>query len=521
MREIKIPYATQKRTDNLEKHLIQLVDDGKPTLLDQSVNYRAFITYNGSLVTPTGIELTIQDNQLVLDSAKLDFPAGIYRFEIWAEKDGQRAIYPDTGMKRLVINANATDLPNGTVTSLTLDEFIEQFKEAIKGIEGQGPNADISIDVAKRTITINGKSLTIPEPVDLSGLASKDDISGLVKQTELAEYVKKNDLPDLTGYAKMSDLPDLTGYAKMSDLPSVTDLVNKSELANYAKKSEIPSTPDLTPYETKENAEKTYATKQALADIQLTPGKDGENGKSAYDIAKEHGYTDTEENWLKSLHGRDGIDGKSGQNGVNGLSAYEVAQKNGFSGTEQEWLDSLKGKDGQDADDVDLSNYATKDDLKTVTSNTTRHAPTAWTLDRTTNPWTIWFDNGCGLQFLDYSTAPTVYGYGFSVNTQNTKIDAWPLMGTIISASRGTLTLDNISKLHGSADYWGPNTTVINPIKTDASNYDWSNVYFNDEDRAKSDDYHYNRQRNIFRVMYELGIWSIDDIKPFGLTNKG
>lgn len=426
MREIKIPYITQKRTDNLEKYLIQLIDDGKPTLLDQSVNYRAFITYNGSLVTPTGIELTIQDNQLVLDSAKLDFPAGIYRFEIWAEKDGQRAIYPDTGMKRLVINANAIDLPNGTVTSLTLDEFVKEFREATK----QGPNADISIDIDRRTITINGKSLTIPEPVDLGGLASKDDIAGLVKQTELAEYVKKN------------DLPDLTGYAKMSDLPSVTDLVNKSELANYAKKSDLPVIPDLTPFLKTADADKKFATKSEI------PSLDG------------------------------------------------YARK------------------------TDLSNYATKDDLKTVTSNTTRHAPTAWTLDRTTNPWTIWFDNGCGLQFLDYSTTPTVYGYGFSVNTQNTKIDAWPLMGTIISASRGTLTLDNISKLHGSADYWGPNTTVINPIKTDASNYDWSNVYFNDEDRAKSDDYHYNRQRNIFRVMYELGIWSIDDIKPFGLTKK-
>lgn len=430
MREIKIPYVAQKRTDNLEKYLIQLIDDGKPTLLDQSVNYRAFITYDGSLVTPTGIELTIQDNQLVLDSAKLDFPAGIYRFEIWAEKDGQRAIYPDTGMKRLAINANAIDLPNGTVTSLTLDEFVKEFREATKGIEGQGPNTDISIDVAKRTITINGKSLTIPEPVDLGGLASKDDIAGLVKQTELAEYVKKN------------DLPDLTGYAKMSDLPSVTDLVNKSELANYAKKSDLPVIPDLTPFLKTADADKKFATKSEI------PSLDG------------------------------------------------YARK------------------------TDLSNYATKDDLKTVTSNTTRHAPTAWTLDRTTNPWTIWFDNGCGLQFLDYSTVPTVYGYGFSVNTQNTNIATWPLMGTIISASRGTLTLDNISKLHGSADYWGPNTTVINPIKTDASNYDWSNVYFNDEDRAKSDDYRYNRQRNIFRVMYELGIWSIDDIKPFGLTKK-
>ena len=414
MREIKIPYITQKRTDNLEKYLIQLIDDGKPTLLDQSVNYRAFITYDGSLVTPTGIELTIQDNQLVLDSAKLDLPAGIYRFEIWAEKDGQRAIYPDTGMKRLVINANATDLPNGTVTSLTLDEFIEQFKEATKGIKGQGSNADISIDIDRRTITINGKSLTIPEPVDLSGLASKDDLAGLVKQTELAEYAKKNDLPslpnltdyvkkeelpkqpDLTKYALKSDLPDLTGYAKMSDLPSVTDLVKKSELANYA----------------------------------------------------------------------------------------------------------------------------TKDDLKTVTSNTTRHAPTAWTLDRTTNPWTIWFDNGCGLQLPDYGTNRSIYGYGFLADEWNTNLAPYPLSGVVMSASHGALTLDVISKKTGSFEYWASDTKVINPIRTDADGYDWSNVYFNDESRAKKGQNYTDRQRVMLRVMYELGIWSIDDIKPFGLTKK-
>lgn len=436
MREIKIPYVTQKRTDNLEKYLIQLIDDGKPTLLDRSVNYRAFITYDGSLVTPTGIELTIQDNQLVLDSAKLDFPAGIYRFEIWAEKDGQRAIYPDTGMKRLVINANATDLPNGTVTSLTLDKFVKEFKEATKGIKGQGPNADISIDVAKRTITINGKSLTIPEPVDLGGLASKDDIARLVKQTELAEYVKKN------------DLPDLTGYAKMSDLPSVTDLVKKSELANYAKKSDLPVIPDLTPFLKTADADKKFATKSEI------PSLDGYAKKT--DLPKE----------------------------------------------------------------PDLSNYATKDDLKTVTSNATRHAPTGWTLDRTTNPWTIWFDNGCGLQISDYATMATIYGYGFSANAQNTILDTWPLIGDIMSASHGALTLDAISKTTDHADYWGPNTKVINPIRTDAGDYDWSNVYFNDDSRAKKGQYPSDRQKVMLRVMYELGIWSIDDIKPFGLTKK-
>ena len=381
MREIKIPNVSQKRTDNSEKYLIQLIDDGKPTPLDKSVNYRAFITHDGSLVTPTGIELTIQDNQLVLDSAKLDLPAGIYHFEIWAEKDGQRAIYPNVGMKRLVINANATDLPDGTVTSLTLDEFIERFKEATKGIKGQGSNADISIDVDKRTITINGKSLTIPEPINLSGLASKDDIAGLVNQTELAEYVKKNELPSI---------------------PNMTD---------YVKKEELPKQPDL-------------------------------------------------------------------------------------------------------------SNYATKDDLKTVTSNTTRHAPTGWTLDRTTNPWTIWFDNGCGLQFPNYGTSGSLYGYGFSADERNTNLVPYPLSGVVMSASHGSLTLDVISKKTDSFEYWASDTKVINPIRTDADGYDWSNVYFNDESRAKKGQNYTDRQRVMLRVMYELGIWSIDDIKPFGLTKK-
>lgn len=304
MREIKSPNVTQKRTDNSEKYLIQLIDDGKPTLLDQSVNYLAFITCDGSLVTPAGIELTIQDNQLVLDSAKLDLPAGIYHFEIWAEKDGQRAIYPDSGMKRLVINANATDLPNGTVTSLTLDEFVKEFKNLVKDVgnssnPNQGGSIEASIDTDKRTITINGKSLTIPEPIDLSGLASKNDLAGLVKQTELAEYVKKNDLPnmpsltdyvkkeelpkqpDLTKYALKSDLPDLTGYAKMTDIPSITGLVKEAELGEYAKKSELPDlsgyalkselpvAPDLSNYAKKADIPKTpdlsgYATNESV-----------------------------------------------------------------------------------------------------------------------------------------------------------------------------------------------------------------------------------------------------------------
>ena len=190
--------------------------------------------------------------------------------------------------------------------------------------------------------------------------------------------------------------------------------------------------------------------------------------------------------------------GKTGENGKDGLSAYQVAINNGFKGTEKEWLDSLK-----------VSN-----------ESSVKHAPTGWTLDRTTNPWTIWFDNGCGLQMPDYGTVESIYGYGFSANIQNTDLATWPLIGVIMSASHGTLTLDAISKITDRADYWASDTKVINPIRTDAGDYDWSNVYFNDESRAKKGQYQSDRQKVMLRVMYELGIFSVEDLKPFGLVKK-
>ena len=198
------------------------------------------------------------------------------------------------------------------------------------------------------------------------------------------------------------------------------------------------------------------------------------------------------------MKGQIGRTGENGKDGKDGLSAYQVAINNGFKGTEKEWLDSLK-----------VSN-----------ESSARHAPIGWTLDRTTNPWTIWFDNGCGLQMPDYGTLATVYGYGFSANVQNTNLDTWPLIGGIMSASHGTLTLDAISKITDRADYWGPNTKVINPIGTDAGDYDWSNVYFNDDSRAKKGQYQSDRQKVMLRVMYELGIFSVADLKPFGLVKK-
>ncbi len=83
----------------------------------------------------------------------------------------------------------------------------------------------------------------------------------------------------------------------------------------------------------------------------------GANGKSAYDIAVDHGFVGTEIDWLLSLKGEDGIIG------VDGKSAYQIALDNGFVGTESEWLASLKGEG------VDASDYYTKTETDNALKN--------------------------------------------------------------------------------------------------------------------------------------------------------
>ena len=141
--------------------------------------------------------------------------------------------------------------------------------------------------------------------------------------------------------------------------------------------SNVPPTPDLY--------------QQLLQKIQSA--SKGTDGKSAFEIAVEHGFVGTETEWLESLKGVDGKDGvngkdgcdgrngvdglpgKDGKNGADGLpgrdgidgtdgkSAYIIAVEHGFTGTETEWLQSLKGADGRDGVTPDMSDYATKADI--------------------------------------------------------------------------------------------------------------------------------------------------------------
>lgn len=195
----------------------------------------------------------------------------------------------------------------------------------------------------------------------------------------------------------------------------------------------------------------------------------------------------------KGDRGDTGPAGERGPAGKDGKSAYQIWLNQGHTGTEQDFLNSL----------IPNSKEAV------------RHALTGWTLDRTTVPWTIWFDNGSGLQLPEYATTETVYGYGYPINLNSTDFVMWPLIPNVIAASRGTITVNKFKSKSGEFDYWSPTATVINPLQ-DASKYDWSNAFGNEGTNSGS----YGRKPVFARVMYELGIWSDADVLSLGAVRK-
>ncbi|OCW69862.1 NosD domain-containing protein [Limosilactobacillus reuteri] len=233
-----------------------------------------------------------------------DLTVGQYDVELWQGEGDDQIIYPDEGFLRLKIHGNASQIDGSLISSITLADFEKRFEELankieekIKNLPDVNENVNVDVKVTDGHLIINGKDTG----VDLTAHDGKDGKNGADGHT-----------------------PVITVSDKGSLIIDGVD-TNKSLIGPKGADG---------------------------ADGQN--GKDGQPGKSAYQVAVDNGFKGTEEEWLNSLKGRDGSNGASGRNGADGkngadgLSAYELAKKNGFQGTEQEWLGSLKGEQGHD-----------------------------------------------------------------------------------------------------------------------------------------------------------------------------
>lgn len=195
--------------------------------------------------------------------------------------------------------------------------------------------------------------------------------------------------------------------------------------------------------------------------------------------------------------GKDGINGTNGRDGIDGKSAYQIWLDLGNSGSEQDFINSLKPK-------------------------VERHAPMGCTLDTSTKPWTVWFDNGCALQMPTYWNNTIVYSTAYWFDF---RFDYAAMPATIMRASLGgKVFIENLKNTQKSisASYWDENAKVLNPIRND-SDYDWSKAYLNDasaKEAQVNEDYRLYRHHIAIKLMYQLGVWDGSTVESFGAVRK-
>lgn len=208
-------------------------------------------------------------------------------------------------------------------------------------------------------------------------------------------------------------------------------------------------------------------------------GADGKDGKDG----------------INGTNGRDGVDGKNGQDGK---SAYQIWLELGNKGTEQNFINSLKPK-------------------------IERHGPTGYTLDTSTKPWTIWFDNGCGIQYPSYYNNPSIYGQGNGDSNFGSDLSRNCPHKTMIRISNSSFLLYSYTgrAIEVFAGY-DKKIKVINPIRTDADKFDWSGCYGSKNTKSDGtfDEELLQKKTQFARAVYEVGIWSEEDVIKLGAVRK-
>ena len=140
-----------------------------------------------------------------------------------------------------------------------------------------------------------------------------------------------------------------------------------------------------------------------------------------------------------------------------------------------------------------------------------RRAPMAYTIDLNSTPPIAWFDNGCG---LDVGNNLTILGAKRSQGLSN-QPPVYDFPNAIIRTSMGILGLDEWKKAR--FDYWHDTVKVLNPLKS-ADDYDWTRARLTE--RGSMHEYQWNNQRNIIRVMYQLGIWDAKTVESLGAVRR-
>lgn len=289
-----------KFADTTTEIHLNAFDDGSAATLTADAKVRI---KNGSGYL-LGISASITDNHAVITSGQLaQLPVGSYLLELWNTVDGGTAIYPSDGFLALQINENVTGLSGGVVSSITVDDFIQQFSNLSQQLKQEVTDA-----VANGLKGDTGdQGLSAYQVAVINGYkgSQTDWLTSLVGATGL-----KGDKGDAG-----------KDFRIVKTFPSIAEMNGDGfSDGDFTMIASDVNDPDDGKLYVWNGTSFTY-----IADLSGSQGIKGDTGKT-------------------------GDTGEKGDPGDQGLSAYQVAVNAGFSGSVNEWLASLVGAKGDKGD---------------------------------------------------------------------------------------------------------------------------------------------------------------------------
>lgn len=237
--------------------------------------------------------------------------------------------FPEGNVRFSGVNFKVSFAPDDTKVEST-DDFnvLENFipKPTIDGVVGQV----LSIDSDGNTIWRTLKEFD----GDYAHLSNRPSINGV----------------ELNGDKSLEDLNIKQTYTA-DDIPFADGETFQQKLNNGELKGQdgVSGTDGITPH-IGDNGNWFIGETDTNKPSQGTNGVNGNDGvgvtKSEVNTSGELviTYSNGDSINLGKIVGKDGLDGTNGQNG---LSAYEIAKNGGFIGTKEDWLESLKGEKGE------------------------------------------------------------------------------------------------------------------------------------------------------------------------------
>ena len=151
------------------------------------------------------------------------------------------AIKLDTNKRTITVDGQEIDIPN----AVDLSQYVK-----VDNVP------KIALDTEKRTITVNGTSIDVPDTVNLDNYVTQSEL------TQKLATVSQGGKIDLTGYVTKADADET--YAKKTD---ITGMLTKTEAdQEYAKKTDIKEV-DLTPYAKTADIDKDFAKKTDVPSV--------------------------------------------------------------------------------------------------------------------------------------------------------------------------------------------------------------------------------------------------------------